>query len=649
MKEGNRIFVYLILKLLLAVGLLLLSQVLFYLWNTRIFHVSGFGEWIGIVWGNLRFGFATMVLVLLPYLLLNILPFKYRWNRTYRFFCESILYYIPVIAVLAVNCIDMCYYQFTYRRMSGAMFRYMGVGGDMGSLIPQFVVDYWFGILLFIALLVVLFWLGTRIRLACRNRYFNYRNGDIMGLVVSLLLIFFLGRGGCQSHFLRLTDAAAHCQPKNSALVTNTGFSILRTLNLSGLPEVDVEATEGISHESFVRQPAACYLYEPDSNVATNVVIIVLESFSQEYMGCYNDSIMESYTPFLDSLARHSILYRGRSNGKESIEGIPAVLASIPSLSEVSYVISPYCTEDSNQMTLPRLLHRYGYHSAFFHGCYNGSLGFDDFCKKIGFDRYYGMDEYNADPLSRPKDYDGLWGITDEAFLQYASRQLGKFDSPFFATIFTESSHHPYLIPDEHANSFKEGQHPLLRSVMYTDYSLRRFFDSISVQPWFYNTLFIITADHPGQGLHRAYNDYDGWYNIPMMIYLPWNPVHQESNRIVQQIDVLPSVADFLGLKDVFSCLGTSVFSSPNVGRQVVYGNGYYQLLVNDAKRPQHHRLALIEGDYEEGDAEDVRYLKSFLSEYSQRLVNPAGVSTFTPDTSSFSQPVPADSAIRAR
>ncbi|MBR1793322.1 MAG: LTA synthase family protein [Bacteroidales bacterium] len=625
MKEEKSIYAYLLLKLLLAVALLLLSQVAFYLCNTRIFHVDGIGEWMSILWGNIRFGFSTIVLFLSPYFILNLLPFKYRWNRVFRFFSETFLYYCPVLLVVALNCIDLCYYQFTYRRMSGAMFSYVGVGGDMGSLIPQFIVDYWYGVLIFICLVVVFLWCGALIKLGKRNPYFDYRKADQIGVVVGFLLLLFLGRGGFQWHWLKPTDAFAHCQPKNSAIVTNTAFNVLHTLSPQPLPEI---------HSSFVQSDTAqmstavstMFRHYPfnnrslsaDSLAGTNIVVIVLESFSQEYMGCYNQGVMESYTPFLDSLAQHCTLYQGRSNGKESIEGIPAILAGIPSLSDVSYIMSPYCVESATQATLPRLLGRHGYRTAFFHGCYNGSLGFDTFCHKIGIHQYWGMDEYNADSLSLPDDYDGVWGISDEPFLQFTARKLSEFHQPFFATIFTESSHHPYKIPEPHSNDFKSGSHPLLRSVMYTDYALRRFFDTISQQLWFYNTLFVITADHPGQGLHRQYNDYDGWYNIPMMFYMPWHPVHQNNTRIVQQLDLLPSIADFLHLQDTFDCLGSSVYQSPQIGHQVVYGSGYYQLLTSD-EGPD-NKLSILAGTKTVGEDDNLDYLLRFLTQYKLML-----------------------------
>ena len=72
-KKEYNIYIYLLLKVLLAFGLLLLLNLFFYLCNTRVIHVDGTGEWLNIAWGNVIFGAATVGTFLLPYLLLMLL------------------------------------------------------------------------------------------------------------------------------------------------------------------------------------------------------------------------------------------------------------------------------------------------------------------------------------------------------------------------------------------------------------------------------------------------------------------------------------------------------------------------------------------------------------------------------------------------
>ncbi|MBQ9547468.1 MAG: sulfatase-like hydrolase/transferase [Bacteroidales bacterium] len=617
MKQGKNIYLYLFCKVLIAVGLLLLSQLAFYIFNTRLFHFVGFAEVRGVLWGNVRFAFATVCTFLLPYLVLNLLPFRYRWKKVYRFFCETLLYYVPVIAILAVNTIDLIYFQFTYRRMSADMFGYMNVGGDMGSLVPLFLRDYWYGVVLFIFFMFLLYKACGKLHLAERKHFEHVLSRDTIRMIVGLALVVWLARGGIQPQWLPLSSAARYCQLKNSALVTNSAYSILRTVGDDSLPEVRVTLRN--PEQYITTQHTAAYAEPIDSLMPKNVVIIVLESFSQEYMGCYNYGTMLSCTPFLDSLSHHAMMYDGRSNGKKSIEGLPAILASLPTMKETPITLSRWCPDSI--FSVARLLGRHGYTSAFFHNGYNGVLGFDEMCRRMGFEHYFGMNEFSAAAERDDEDYDGAWGVYDMPFLQFMGQQMDSLAEPFLAVEFTASSHHPYKLPQQYEELFQRSGHPLLHTVMYTDYALRCFFDSVSRQPWYNNTLFVITADHPGQGLSRGYNDYDGWYSIPMMFYIPSDSNYfGQSTRIMQQLDIMPTLADMLHLPDSFPCMGVSAVQSPDDGFQVAYGNGFYFYLSNDAANPSCHRVAAIEGPYQEGYDDNIKPLKAFVQLYSSIL-----------------------------
>lgn len=646
----SNIYIYLFNKALLAFVLLLLSQAFFYLDNTRIFHVDGIGEWLGVLWGNMIFGIATLGLMLLPYFAANLLPFKFRWNRHYHNIVEVFLYYLPVLFMLVSNICDAAYYQYTYRRLSGEIFRYLGISGNMGALWPHFVVDYWHATLFAVVIITALFWAGRRIHLSARNKYRKHALNDIVGLIVGAACVIFLFRGGFGKS-VEWRDTAKYCQAKNCALVTNSGYNIMRTFNGGTLEEVeymdDRQATqlfdplmrpepyfEGRIVEAWNGWEAGCGTWYTSADSITpgdklrysNIVIIVLESFSQEYMGCYNKGIMPSFTPFLDSLAEHCVVYQGRANGKKSIEGIPAILSSVPTLMTFPLTMSDYA--DDSLYALPAILRDNGFHTAFFHGSYNGVMSFDRLCQHLGFDEYYGQNEYMADRLSKESDYDGCWGIYDEHYLQYFSRRLSTFKEPFFASVFTLSSHHPYTMPPEHKDDFAEGPHPLCRMVSYTDNALRKFFDTARKTDWYRNTTFIITADHSGQGLHREYNDYDGWYRIPMLIYRPlfeevlapdlgneWS-CHKVSPRIMQQTDIMPTVIDFLGIQTHAVCFGSSVFRNPEQGWQIAYGNGYYQLETQDG-------VAVLGQEKEEviGNG-NIEMLKAIVQQYNHRLIH---------------------------
>lgn len=628
------IYGYLITKLLIAFVFLFLTQAAFYLLNTGHFPVDGFGEWIGVVWGFIRFGFATLTLVLLPFIVINLLPFNFRWSRWFRRLSDC-LYLIPSLVVIIVNQIDVAYFQFTYRRMSSEMFAYMGVGGDMGNLIPKFLVDYWPVSVSGVAIIILFLVFSHRTLFPAFNEYGINRRNDYIGLAVGLLFSFILVRGGLQRHFIELNDSARYCQMKNTPLILNSPYNIIRTLGVDDLKEVrymsDEEASalfnpeftplananskvQPIAYGDFCAGGGQIAFMGNDSTLhkrGKNVVFIILESFSQEYMGCYNDGIMESFTPFLDSLAEHSLLFQGRSNGKKSIESIPAVMTSLPTLMDRPVLMSSF--KNNDLVGLPMLLKKHGYNTAFFHGAYNGSMGFDVFCKKIGFDAYYGRNEFGNDAC-----HDGTWGIFDEHFLQYMAMQLTRTPEPFFAGVFTISSHHPYTIPKEYKGTFKKGIHPILECISYSDMALRKFFATAAQQPWFENTIFVIMADHPAQALSPQFNNYNAWYRIPMIIFDPQHPEGQRSDRIMQQSDVMPTFIDYLGYDEPCICFGTSALQQSE-GWQIAYGCGYHQLVTNDGVALYEETRSRV---FEEDGNGKLSFLKAILQQYNHRMIH---------------------------
>lgn len=622
MNKGSNIYLFLLRKLLLAFGIMLAMQVMFYFCNLRIFHVSGWHEWLGIAGGNIVFCAATAATYLLPYMLFMLLPLpKLRFRRRYRAVAEAI-YLLSVALMVVPRASNAAYYQFTYRLLSDEIFSYLGVGGQMSALLPLFARDYWYAWAVPLVIAVIFIIVDSRIRLAKRNPYNNHTANDIVGFVLGMATV-----GGLAVCAGSPNEAARYCQPKNTALVCNDAYNLLHTLFMPELKEV-----EYMSDEEAARHCEAIYTPAPlppwaDSNATPkrNIVIIVVEGLSQEYMGCYNtDTTADTRTPFLDSLSQYCTLYDGRANGKKSIEGITAINTGIPNLMSQPFSTSSYGANVYNG--LPATLKRHGYHTAFFHGSYNGVMDFDKMCARIGFDQYHGKDEYDSYALERnwdpTQDYDGAWGIFDEEFLQYSKDRISTLDTPFLAEIFTVTSHHPYPIPDIYKKWFCLGSHPILKCVEYTDFAIQRFFEEAKKQPWYNNTLFIITADHSAQGLSREYNDYDGWYRIPMMIFDPQNPVGSRNPRLLQQTDLYPTLADWLGLQEQFVCFGNSALTSPYIGNAVYFGNGYYCLERNNPDDPAHHDIAVIQGRYEEGDSLALIYLKALIQQYNHRLIN---------------------------
>ena len=610
-------------------ALLLATQGLFAIVNHGLFDVTTLSERWTILLGNLHYGVAGTCMFLAPFIILYSLPLLARWKRGYVI-AGRWLFGVPTGVMLAINMIDVPYYQWTLRRMAGDIFGYVGQNfdGGMGDLLGEFVTGFWYYFLIYFALIAVMVWVLRRIALLPvpeeRRQPGTWLSIGAGVLMLALTLTGIRGGWIVQHKPLAPIDACRYARSSNTALVVNTPFSIVRTLG----------NTTAVKHLSyFESDEAAENIFNPihcgqgGTPRQMNVVLIILESFSEEYIGAINGGLV-SYTPFLDSLAQHCWIYRGRANGKRSIESLPALMLGIPSLMDEPYITSSFSLNKTQ--SLPGILKRHGYESAFFHGAYNGSMNFDGFAKMIGIDHYYGMNEYGDQ-----KDFDGTWGIFDEPFLQYSVRKMDEMRQPFFATIYTISAHHPYTIPEQYKGRFRKGPQPIQEPVGYSDLALQKFFAAASRMPWYQNTLFVITADHSAQPVDARYKAPSGMYNVPMWLFHPGDEARR-SEQLFQHADLLPTLLDYLQLDDSCCVFGKSALRD-ETSFHIAYPGDYYQLTrreqlltfngtrfevfdLSDDPLAQHD-IASQKGD-DPVTTDNKLFFKALIQQYNNRMID---------------------------
>ncbi len=289
-----------------------------------------------------------------------------------------------------------------------------------------------------------------------------------------------------------------------------------------------------------------------------NVVIFMMESLSQDHMGRVNGQ--KGFTPFIDGLAGKSLFFHeAYANANRSIEGIPAVLGGIPALGADPFLVSSYANAEFDG--LGSILSEQGYTTAFFHGGKKGTMFLDKFAVRAGFQKHFSKEDY-----PNQADMDTSWGVFDEPYFQYVADKLDQMHEegkPFAVGVFSLTAHFPFNVPEQYKNRLPEGPIPVLRSQAYADIALQHFFDTAKDRPWYKDTLFIVTADH---GTHVHLDNYKkdplGEWRIPIIYFHPsieWPKV--DTAQPVQQIDILPSILDFLGISsDHLIPLGRSVF-----------------------------------------------------------------------------------------
>ena len=311
-----------------------------------------------------------------------------------------------------------------------------------------------------------------------------------------------------------------------------------------------------------------------------NVVVLIVESFGREYIGALNKNLekgqYKGYTPHIDSLISKSITFtRSYCNGRKSIDGMPSILSSIPMFVEPFFLTPASMNHVSG---IASLLAGEGYQTAFFHGAQRGSMGFMAFARSTGFQSYYGREDYDADKrFGGDDDFDGMWAIWDEPFLQYYATKMSEMKEPFMTALFTASSHHPYAIPEKYKDVYPEEGIIMHKCIRYTDMALGKFFKKASRQPWFKNTIFVLTSDHTNMSDHDYYQTDLGGFCSPIIIYEPGREPEMQ-NKIAQQIDILPTLMGMLHYPKPFFGFGIDLLNTPAEDTWAVnYLNGIYQ------------------------------------------------------------------------
>ena len=568
--------VLLMMRLVFVLFLMDLSRWLFYIFNTAQFSELHFFDLIRLMLIGLRFDISATAMVNALYVILLALPFAFKYRLIYQKITDWI-YIVSNSLMIGLNLMDVIYFRYISKRTTSELFQFFGNSQEnVGGLMWQFLVDFWYMWLIWLVIVWLLFrftrFFIVKSPAPVQKRSWYFWQSSF--LLASLLALVIGIRGGFQLKPISLVNAGKYTQTQNIPLVINTPFSIIKTISRQPLKEINYFKPDKLdSIYKPVQQPTSPNRFLATAPGKKNMVILILESFGQELIRFYHPDRQNSITPFLDSLFGQSLAFDGWANGRRSIEALPSIMAGIPSLMSIDYPSSPYA--GNRLQGLGSLLGNQGYETAFFHGGNNGTMNFDAFAKAAGFDQYYGRNEYNNDA-----DFDGRWGIFDGPFLQYTSATLSQMEQPFAAAIFTLSSHHPYTLPAGFENRYPQAKDAFERSVAYTDDCLKAFFATAAKQAWYHNTVFVIMADHTHPEVQTAYYKSPlGIYAIPMVFFMPDQQLPaQRVHECAQQTDVMPSLLSLADNQQEFLAFGRNLFDSLTSGLHFSYLNQVYQL-----------------------------------------------------------------------
>lgn len=273
-----------------------------------------------------------------------------------------------------------------------------------------------------------------------------------------------------------------------------------------------------------------------------NVILIIWESGTAKIIQRLGG--LAGITPHFDSLSHTGILFDAMyASGNRSAKGLAAILSGWPAQSD-----APILSSAARAARLPGLaedMSADGYHTSFYYG---GELEFADFKSYLvahGFDRIIGEQDFDR------RDWSSKWGAHDHVVLGRLLSDSRAFRRPFFATLFTLSSHEPYDVPMQPVIAGNSEQVHFLNAHIYTDRSLGNFVAAASRESWWDSTLVIIIADH-GHPLPKlpppVGEQASQLYHIPMLWLGGALAVRDTVVSVVgSQVDVAPTLLAQLG------------------------------------------------------------------------------------------------------
>ena len=628
----SRLDVYrvLFLRILIAYIFYFFARVLFYFYNSNMIIIESVEEFFYLCYIGLTFDTSAILYSNVLFILISLIPFK---NYSSESFQKKmmILYFTTNLITYSTNFFDFIYYRFSQSRLTTRVFDILENETNKMSLAGSFIYNYWHVFIFFF--IMVFLWITLYRKINLKKYTPKYSFKFISFSTITSLMIIFLCvvgmRGGLGNATRPINMVDAHRFVKkgiHADFVLNSPFCFIRTFNKNHF-----------NKKSFMEESEVDKVLNPVRKVndsiysKPNVMILVMESFGREYIGAFNKSRKienyVSYTPFLDSLSNHSLIFTNAfANGRQSIEALPSILASVPSF-KVPFTSSPYSNQEIQ--SLVSVFKDKGYSTSFFHGAPNGSMGFLGLSNILGFDNYYGKNEFNDNSL-----YDGYWGIWDEPFLNYVKNETDKLVEPFFSTFFSLSSHEPFYVPEEYKGVFPMGDVQMHQVIGYSDNALKLFFDSAKNEPWFENTLFIITADHTNQFWYPFYSSPINRFAIPILFYHPNGSFKGVNDELTHQMDIFPSIVDLVGYEKPINSWGRSLFSNSGKPFSIHFSGTVYHFITEKY-------ILVFDGDsvigiYDKEDqwlsnnlkensninfSKEEKFLKAFMQDYMNRII----------------------------
>ncbi len=556
-----------ILRLLIAVIIIfaLMRGVLFFA-NAEYFSSLSIIEILLAFLHGVRFDLSIMLAILAIPLLFLFLPWRFSSSvRGYQIIAW--LCFIILIAAVLALAMDIVFFQHSQRHVGAELAQ---MQSDMGYLIAM-LKTYWVAILSFI-FFIILFailwkkWVISKAKIATPPNW-----QLLLGFPILLIVIMLIIRGGLVTGKpLMVINAFISDSDELANLTLNGVYTAIRVSMSSHnanhyqhhhFSDQQIQQAMGIKKDYPFEQR-----YHSQSN-PPNIIVLQVESLNYQFIDALGQKNY-GVTPYLDSLVSKSSVYdHFYSAGQRSIIGLQAIWTGVPALLGFPTIDNGLSTYKISKIA--SLARQKGYKTFFAQTSLRASFRIDALANSVGFEYFWGMEDIGKLQLAYPKGIKPHFGYDYETLMLLQKKLKKHFteqpQQPILMSFFSGTTHSPYIRLPKQFEKYPyqmDGLNGMLNSIAYTDWAIQQFIEGLRSEPWFNNTLFIITADHPNASYIAKHEKYQQLFHIPLIIYSA-NPKLIQPKRVQEvrsQLDLMPTMADLMGIEKPISALGTSLW-----------------------------------------------------------------------------------------